>query len=221
MWVSSRFGGQHDVSHSAGHRRSGGPDGFGGNSWHIDVGATAAIEKRDILKTYFENGEIPTQDQFAALIDSAVNVIGDRYLLGLRQYDPALVYRPGDTAIAVKRFGIGDTDARCAAGRRLCRPAHDADAFAPDFAGQFGFAALRPRRFHRPNLLWLRRSSTWIPSPSDGSPTAIQLQYIEFEDTPNTPMTAFAVPEPASPACSSSAAAYFAARLAQMTVMPL
>ena len=71
--------------------------------------ATAAIEPRSILKTFFETGDIPTQDQFTTLIDSTLNVISDRYLLGLRQYDPSLTYHPGDTALAIKRFGIGDS----------------------------------------------------------------------------------------------------------------
>ena len=42
-----------------------------------------AIEPRNILKTFFETGDIPTQEQFSTLIDSTVNRITDRYLLGL------------------------------------------------------------------------------------------------------------------------------------------
>ena len=34
------------------------------------------------------------------------------------------------------------------------------------------------------------------PVATDGSPTAVQLQYLVFDDTPDTPVTAFAVPEP-------------------------
>jgi len=74
-------------------------------------GAFSAKESRDALKTYFETGDIPTQDQFAsakvprnvlkeyfqtgdkptaaqfaALIDSMVHRNDDRYLLGLRSY---------------------------------------------------------------------------------------------------------------------------------------
>ena len=43
-----------------------------------------SIEPRDIPKSYFETGDKPTQSQFGALIDSAVNLIDDRKLLGLR-----------------------------------------------------------------------------------------------------------------------------------------
>ena len=44
----------------------------------------AAIESRNILKTFFETGDIPTQEQFGTLIDSMVNRLDDRNLLGLR-----------------------------------------------------------------------------------------------------------------------------------------
>ncbi len=43
-----------------------------------------AIETRDILKSFFETGDKPTQAQFSTLIDSTVNLVDDRYLLGLR-----------------------------------------------------------------------------------------------------------------------------------------
>ena len=39
--------------------------------------ARAAIESRSILKAYFQTGDVPTQDQFATLIDSTVNPIDD------------------------------------------------------------------------------------------------------------------------------------------------
>jgi len=65
---------------------------------------------RDELKTRFETGDIPTsndfergdkptQSQFGTLIDSLLNRADDRYLLGLRTYDPAKTYLPGDTTI--------------------------------------------------------------------------------------------------------------------------
>ena len=37
-----------------------------------------AIETRQILKTYFQTGDVPTQDQFATFIDSTVNFVDDR-----------------------------------------------------------------------------------------------------------------------------------------------
>jgi YD repeat-containing protein len=75
-----------------------------GNNLWSGGGGVFAVEPRDILKTYFETGEVPTQDrvsrnilksyfergdkpaesQFATLIDSMVNRLDDRNLLGLR-----------------------------------------------------------------------------------------------------------------------------------------
>src|SRR5204863_7195089 len=39
---------------------------------------------RTILKSFFEKGDRPTGAQFSSLIDSSVNKITDRYLIGLR-----------------------------------------------------------------------------------------------------------------------------------------
>jgi phage tail-like protein len=41
-------------------------------------------KSRPQLKSFFETGDIPTQEQFATMIDSMVNRHDDRYLLGLR-----------------------------------------------------------------------------------------------------------------------------------------
>jgi len=49
-----------------------------------DIPAQSDRESRNILKTYFETGDIPTEEQFSTLIDSAVNLMDDRKLLGLR-----------------------------------------------------------------------------------------------------------------------------------------
>src|SRR4051794_37548384 len=60
--------------------------------------AHATITK-SILKTYFESGEKPTQQQFATLIDSSLNLVDDKKLLGLRAYDPKTSYTVTDTVI--------------------------------------------------------------------------------------------------------------------------
>jgi hypothetical protein len=54
---------------------------------------------RPVLKGYFERGDQPSQSQFSTLIDSMVNIVEDRFLLGLREYDPLKQYLAGDTAI--------------------------------------------------------------------------------------------------------------------------
>lgn len=53
-----------------------------------------AILPRQSLYTFFETGDIPTQEQFADLIDSYVH----------REEDGVFIYKPTDT---IKRFGIG------------------------------------------------------------------------------------------------------------------
>src|SRR5262245_36250781 len=37
----------------------------------------AAVVPRTILKTYFETGDVPTQEQFKDLIDSSLNLVDD------------------------------------------------------------------------------------------------------------------------------------------------
>jgi RHS repeat-associated protein len=60
---------------------------------------TQALVSRNILKSFFEKGDQPTAAQFGALIDSMVNRLDDRNLLGLKQYDPTLVYLAGDSVV--------------------------------------------------------------------------------------------------------------------------
>jgi hypothetical protein len=58
-----------------------------------------AVLPKAILKTFFETGDFPTQAQFAAFIDSCLNLAEQRNLLGLKVYAPSTVYDIGDTAI--------------------------------------------------------------------------------------------------------------------------
>jgi hypothetical protein len=58
-----------------------------------------SIAPKDVLETYFQTGDEPTAAQFSTLIRSMVNIIDDRYLLGLRTYDTLKSYLAGDTAI--------------------------------------------------------------------------------------------------------------------------
>ncbi|MEO5644788.1 MAG: hypothetical protein ABIQ40_14860, partial [Bacteroidia bacterium] len=54
---------------------------------------------RNILKQYFMRGDRPTEGQFDSLLDSTLNIVDDRYLLGLRVYEPAKIYLTGDTML--------------------------------------------------------------------------------------------------------------------------
>src|SRR5687767_2219800 len=54
---------------------------------------------RPTLKSFLETGDKPTQAQFAALIDSSLNLAEDHNLLGLRVYDATVAYLVGDSVI--------------------------------------------------------------------------------------------------------------------------
>lgn len=54
---------------------------------------------RPVLKEYFQSGDKPTGPQFSTMLDSMVNFVDDRNFIGLREYNPALDYLPGDCAV--------------------------------------------------------------------------------------------------------------------------
>ncbi|HTF04233.1 MAG TPA: hypothetical protein VK826_09405, partial [Bacteroidia bacterium] len=54
---------------------------------------------RTVLKEYFQTGDKPSAAQFGIFIDSTVNFVDDRDFIGLREYNPAADYLPGDTAV--------------------------------------------------------------------------------------------------------------------------
>ncbi len=58
-----------------------------------------AVLPRNILKTFFQKNDIPTESQFGSLIDSALSLTEDRKLLGLKKYDPSVTYAVGDSAV--------------------------------------------------------------------------------------------------------------------------
>jgi|GEM_PF-3207046 len=54
---------------------------------------------RSLLKTFFQKGDTPTEAQFAAMLDSYASLVDDRDLIGLRNYNTAINYVPGDTVL--------------------------------------------------------------------------------------------------------------------------
>src|SRR6185437_5335064 len=171
----------------------------------------AAIVSREVLKGFFTKGAKPTSEQFGTFLDSLVNYTGDRYLIGLRQYDPTLIYQPGDPAVAIKRFGIGDTTPQAPTGPGYVNRETTPIDLDSDFAGQFGFMALQLG--DSTGQTYYGFMQVYMPPlPTDGSDPTIQVQYIEFDDAPNTPLTAFAVPEPGSAGLLILGGAAFASR---------
>lgn len=58
-----------------------------------------AVVNRSVLKSFFEKGDKPTAEQFNNTIDSSLNRVEDRNLLGLKEYDSTKQYQAGDTAV--------------------------------------------------------------------------------------------------------------------------
>jgi ribosomal protein S13 len=54
---------------------------------------------RALLKSFFQKDDTPTEAQFAAWIDSGLNLVEDRALLGLKLYNSTLIYAIDDTVI--------------------------------------------------------------------------------------------------------------------------
>jgi hypothetical protein len=168
--------------------------------------ALAAIESREILKTFFQTGDVPTQEQFADLIDSLVNIVDDRYLIGLKVYDPQLSYVVGDTVI-FNRLSIGDTVGELAEGTPGNPPQlefanwnpldpNDPAAMdvATDFAGQYGYLGIQLQdSFGQVNYGFLQMGMDPVSSATH---PAIHVDYLVYESTPNTPITVTNVPEP-------------------------
>jgi hypothetical protein len=169
-----------------------------------------ATETRPILKTYFQTGDVPTADQFASLIDSLVNIVDDRQLIGLKVYNPLVSYAPGDTII-LQRLGVGDLVGEIAEGTGSTPPALEFASWPPldpndpaemdvatDFAGQYGFLGIVLQdSFGQVNYGYLQMGMDPVgtaPHP------AIYVDYLVYESAPNTPIAVTAVPEPATAA---------------------
>ncbi len=54
---------------------------------------------RNVLKSFFQTGDKPTQAQFDCLIDSLLHYAEDRDKLGLKNYNPLFTYLTGDTVV--------------------------------------------------------------------------------------------------------------------------
>jgi YD repeat-containing protein len=75
-YESARVITDRDSGRSKGFRSSGG-NAVGADQVNEIIASVSAIQSRNILKTYFETGDIPTQDQFHNLIDSMVHLNDD------------------------------------------------------------------------------------------------------------------------------------------------
>lgn len=176
---------------------------------------TLPIVPRSVLKDFFQTGDKPTAQQFGSLLDSMINFTDDRYLIGLKTYDPLTIYNAGDT-VAAKRFGIGDTSPTSPVGY-LDPHVYDIQ-LAPDFAGQWGFLPVllgnsSGQSFYGYLQLWMDAPSSGAPGLAPVvEPPAIHVEYIVYNETPGQPFSMFAAPEPASAGLLFVAAACFCRR---------
>ncbi len=68
-------------------------------------GGSYFVVKREAIKDFFEKGDRPTQTQFTTTIDSNLNLVDDRDLIGLKVYNPAQDYVVGDANISAGASG--------------------------------------------------------------------------------------------------------------------
>lgn len=144
--------------------------------------AMGAVEPRSILKTFFETGDVPTQDQFANLIDSYIHQTDD----GLTLAGIGNEAGTGNAARLGTNVGINEVLPFATLG--ASRP-----AMAPLWTGQSGFlplkyldSALAPHY----GFLQIHMDASSLLPP------AIHVDYWVWESSANTTLTTFAVPEP-------------------------
>jgi hypothetical protein len=141
------------------------------------------------------SGDKPTSVQFQTMLDSMVNVIDDRKLLGLRTYDASLEYAIGDSVIynratAPVHFGyeltqIGDVD-------RDGRMVHSIEVTAFDMQGGTLPAGMRLRESpSRPSLGRCER----VPQ-ADGSASVVSFFDVFTEISHDSGATWEAVDQP-------------------------
>jgi hypothetical protein len=151
--------------------------------------ASAAEQTRSYLKEKFQDGDIPTGQDFKDLIDSSLNLLDD----GLT------IYRIGaDSSGNALRLDAGAV----VDGSLGYASASDNPPLAPLWAGQFGFLPLEYRDASAAShygFLQMQMASGPLPPPPGSPGPAIFVEYLVFETDANVPVTTFTVvPEPAS-----------------------
>jgi hypothetical protein len=149
--------------------------------------ARAAIEPRSILKTYFESGDVPTQDQFANLIDSFIHQTDDGLtLVGIG------VDTSSGSVVAGRKFEDDVIDITLAYAPPASHP-----PIAPDWTGHSGFLPLEYQdSVGQPHFGFLQMSMDADTVPPSSTGPAIRVDYWAWESNANTPVIATAVPEP-------------------------
>lgn len=171
--------------------------------------ANAAIVSRNILKTFFQTGDKPTQQQFATLIDSMVNISEDSGSLNLYfNYGPAA----GDHTVSLGRAWLfaqssDDNLINFQSGRSIGPASLETKLVnigllgsSSRWAGQSGFLGLQ---FELVDAGIISTHYGFVQMSVDGTssstPYAIHVDGFAYETTANTSITASSVvPVPAA-----------------------
>lgn len=170
-------------------------------SLNFAVPCRAAIESRNVLKTYFETGDVPTEDQFANLIDSTLNLVlnyGSDIESHAADLD-AVGGIAGDSSGNAERFEAGDT---------IDSFIHRIDdgvyvGSSSDWPGKHGFLGLQ---FELPDVSGSGLGPTThygfvemsVDGPASSTPYAIHVYGFAYEGDPDRPIIiSHIVPEPA------------------------
>ena len=160
----------------------------------MSPGAQAAVVPRAILKSYFETGDVPTQDQFSNLIDSYIHQTDDGLtLVGVGGVEDGSAR--GIAARTGEYVGINETLPDTSFGSAVYIPPQ---VSAPPemctmFCGQSGFLPLKYMNAAGTEAHYGFLQVEMGPEPT--SPIFVT-QWV-WESSANTTLTTFAVPEPA------------------------
>jgi hypothetical protein len=155
--------------------------------------ALGAVVPRSILKTYFESGDVPTQDQFSNLIDSYIHQTDD----GLTLIGIGAIADGSTTSRAIRvggNLGINEQLPDTFSGNWRSPQSTSLPLMCSTFCGTSGFLPLKYEGLDGPHFGFLQIDMGADPGASPGAPIYVT-QWV-WESSPNTTLTTFAVPEP-------------------------
>lgn len=140
--------------------------------------AESAKVPRSVLKEFFQTGDVPTQQDFADVIDSMININDDRDLIGLRNYSngQAMLIAEGEMLGPLSDYS-------------------PSTGLAPEWAGQSSFLGLAFTENSETHYGYLQLRAG---EPGGTALYPIFVTYFVFEDLPNTELLVTSVPEPST-----------------------
>ena len=166
----------------------------------ICASAQAAIESRDQLKTYFETGDIPTEEQFGNLIDSFL-VVGATYGPSISEHSLRLLTSEVSVGLAVdalglaQRLSLGETFDPTSA---TLAPSVSLGA-GSNWPGESGYLPFVLEIADAgQNTLHAGFVQLSVDDPGSSTPYAIRITGVAYETTPGQPIQTFHVPEPST-----------------------